>query len=82
MKKNLRNAQLHLKGAMERLVVAIAEIERAAGDAATSEKDRANLFEIRQWLRQTGSDAHETEKRIEEMLQTIRLREESEADHA
>ncbi len=67
---------------MTMITVAIVEIERTAGDAATSEKDRANLFEIRQWLRQTGSDAHETDKRIEFLLQTIRLREESEADCA
>ncbi len=79
MKQNLRKAQTAINDVLGHIAITVAEIEQAAGDPTISENERNELFGIRTWLWQAGSDARQAEKRIEFLLETIRLREESEA---
>ena len=80
MKLHLRHAQTTINREIDQIAAAMRAIEMAMSDAACSDAERDQMIGVRQYLRVSRDAAQEAQRHVEDMLTTIRLREESEAD--
>ena len=80
MREHLQRAQTAINREIDQIAAAMRAIEMAVYAAYGSDAERDQMIGVRQYLRVSRDAAQEAQRHVEDMLTTIRLREESEAD--
>jgi len=79
MREHLQRAQTAINREIDQIAAAMRAVEMAMSDAACSDAERDQMIGVRQYLRVSRDAAQEAQRHVEDMLTTIRLREEREA---